>query len=55
MTDDTILTIEELANYLKVSKSLIRNLVGKGEIPHFKLHRRILFRFIDIKEWINEQ
>ena len=55
MENDTILTINDLASYLKVSKSLIRNLVAKNEIPYFKLHRRILFRFSDIKEWINEQ
>lgn len=55
MDDNCILTINELSLYLKVSKSLIRNLVTNGEIPYFKLHRRILFRFKDIKEWINEQ
>lgn len=55
MDDNTILTINDLSNYLKVSKSLIRNLVAKEEIPYFKLHRRILFRFKDIQEWINEQ
>ena len=55
MEDNTILTINDLSNYLKISKSLIRNLVSKGEIPYFRLHRRILFRFKDIREWINEQ
>ena len=52
MNDDTILNITDLSNYLKVSKSLIRNMVTNGEIPYFKIHNRILFRFGIIKEWI---
>ncbi len=55
MEDDTILTISELATYLKISKSLIRNMVSKGEIPYFRLHRRILFKFKLIKDWLDEQ
>lgn len=52
MSDDTILNISDLSDYLKVSKSLIRNMVANNEIPHFKIHNRILFRFGIIKEWI---
>lgn len=55
MNDDAILTIKDLADYLKVSKSLIRNLVLNEEIPYFKIHRRILFRLSDIKIWINNK
>lgn len=55
MQEDKILTINELSLYLKISKSLIRNMVANHEIPHFRLHRRILFRFNDIKEWVETQ
>lgn len=55
MDDNTILTIPELAKYLKVSNALIRNMVANGEIPHFRVHRRILFRFSVIKDWLNEK
>ena len=55
MTDDEILTISDLSEYLKISKSLIRNMVSNGEIPYFRLHRRILFKFSLIKKWLDEQ
>ncbi len=55
MNEDSILTISELSDYLKISKSLIRNLVSNGDIPYFRIHRRILFKLNDIKEWIEMQ
>lgn len=55
MNDDTILNISDLSKYLKISKSLIRIMVSNGEIPYFKIHNRILFRFGIIKEWLSNK
>lgn len=55
MESKTILTVNELAEYLKISKSLIRNMVRDGEIPYFKIHRRILFKLDLINKWIERK
>lgn len=52
MKNNIILDISELSEYLKISKSLIRNMVRDGEIPYFKIHRRILFKLDLINKWI---
>lgn len=53
MAEDKIMNINELAEYLKISKSLIRNMVANGEIPHIRIRKRILFSFSEIKEWLD--
>lgn len=35
--EDPILTIPEVARYLKISKSKIYSLVAREEIPHLKI------------------
>ncbi len=42
--EDPILTIQEVARYLKMSKSKIYNLVSKKEIPHLKIGRNVRIR-----------
>jgi excisionase family DNA binding protein len=54
-TENEILTIPEVANFLKISKSKIYNLVAKKEIPHLKIGRNVRIRLADLDEWIKKQ
>ena len=52
-TDD-VLTIEELANYLKISKSTLYKLVREGKIPSQKIGRHWRFLKDGIDHWLDE-
>ncbi len=53
--EDPILTIPEVARYLKISKSKIYNLVSKKEIPHLKIGRNVRIRQTDLQMWMEKQ
>lgn len=53
--EDPILTIPEVARYLKVSKSKIYELVSKKEIPHLKIGRNVRIRQVDLQVWVEKQ
>lgn len=53
--EDPILTIPEVARYLKMSKSKIYNLVSKKEIPHIKIGRNVRIRQADLQMWVEKQ
>lgn len=53
--EDPILTIPEVARYLKISKSKIYNLVSKEEIPHLKIGRNVRIRQADLQIWMEKQ
>jgi excisionase family DNA binding protein len=44
--------LEQLASYLKVSKSAIYKLTSTKEIPHYKNGHKLYFKKSDIDEWI---
>jgi len=48
------LTIEELAEYLKLADQTIRQLVLNHEIPFHKINEAIRFRVSEIEMWIDE-
>ena len=50
--DDEILTLDEVAAYLKAGKRTVYRLAQKGEIPAFKLGGTWRFRKADMKRWI---
>ena len=54
-SEDTILTIPEVARYLKMSKSKIYDLVSKKEIPHIKIGRNVRIRQTDLQIWMEKQ
>ena len=54
-TDSTIMTIGELANYLKVTERTIYRLAGSKRIPSFKVGGSWRFSKVDIDKWIAEQ
>lgn len=50
--DDDILTLDEVAAYLKAGKRTIYRLAASGEIPAFKLGGTWRFRKADLERWI---
>ena len=51
---ETYLTIEELADYLKLAQQTIRRWVLNREIPYHKIKKVIRFRVSEIEKWIDE-
>ena len=49
-----VLTIEELAIYLKISKSTLYKLVREGKIPSQKVGRHWRFLKKSIDRWLEE-
>jgi excisionase family DNA binding protein len=49
---ETYLTVEELAEYLKLNKQTIRRWISKQEIPFCKVKNAVRFRLSEIEEWI---
>ena len=50
-----VLTIEELAAYLKIPKSTLYKLVREGKIPSQKVGRHLRFLKGAIDEWLKRQ
>jgi excisionase family DNA binding protein len=50
---ETYLTIEELADYLKLAAQTIRRWVLNREIPFHKIKKVIRFRLSEIERWID--
>lgn len=50
--DDEIMTIGEIAAYLKISEQIIINLVKDGEIASFKIGEHYRVKKSDIAEFI---
>ena len=54
MAED-ILTIREVADYLKVTERTLYRLVQDGKLPAFKVGNSWRFRRQDLERWISEQ
>lgn len=54
-TDDDILTLDEVAVYLKAGKRTVYRLVTNGQIPAFKLGGTWRFSRRQIEGWIKQQ
>ncbi len=52
---DTILTLEEVATYLKVSERTVKDWVNAGEFPGGKIGNSWRFRRGDIVNWVDKQ
>jgi PTS system nitrogen regulatory IIA component len=55
MTDEDILTIEEVAKYLRVSERTVYDWAQKGEIPSGKIGTVWRFKKSEIEKWVNER
>lgn len=51
--DDPILTVSDVASYLKISKSKIYYLIQRNKIPHIKIQRNVRIRYSDLLEWLD--
>ncbi|MDR0876847.1 MAG: PTS sugar transporter subunit IIA [Treponema sp.] len=55
MIDDEILTIEEVAKYLRVSERTVYDWAQKGEIPSGKIGTAWRFKKSEIEKWVNDR
>ena len=55
MSDDDILTLEEVAKYLRVSERTIYDCAQKGEIPAGKIRASWRFKKSEIDKWVNDR
>jgi PTS system nitrogen regulatory IIA component len=55
MIDDDILTLEEVAKYLRVSERTVYDWAQKGEIPAGKIGTAWRFKKADIEKWVNDR
>ena len=55
MTDDDILTIEEVAKYLRVSERTVYDCAQKGEIPAGKIRSAWRFKKSEVDKWVNDR
>ena len=53
--ESDILTIKEVAEYLKVKEKTAYKLVAEGKIPGFKVGGSWRFRKREIEEWIEKK
>ncbi len=54
MTDE-ILTLKEVAEYLKLAEKTAYRLAAEGKLPGFKVGGSWRFKREDIHKWINQQ
>ena len=50
-----ILTVNELAEYLKCSISTVRKMVRNNAVPYFRTSKKINFDKQAIDKWVKEQ
>ena len=55
MIDDSILTIDEVAKYLRVSERTVYDWANKGEIPSGKIGTVWRFKKSEIEKWVNSK
>jgi PTS system nitrogen regulatory IIA component len=55
MAEDAILTIEEVARYLRVSERTVYDWAQKGEIPSGKIGTVWRFKKTEIEQWVNDR
>jgi excisionase family DNA binding protein len=54
MTDE-ILTIQEIAEYLKLNEKTAYRLASEGKLPGFKVGGSWRFKRVDLEKWIEDQ
>jgi len=52
---DEILTVKEVAVYLKLAEKTAYRLAAEGKLPGFKVGGSWRFRKTDLQRWIDEQ
>jgi excisionase family DNA binding protein len=52
---DQILTVKQVADYLKVNERTVYRMATAGKIPAFKVGASWRFKQTDIDQWIEDQ
>ncbi len=52
---DEIITIQELAVYLKLNEKTAYRLASEGKLPGFKVGGSWRFKRVDIEQWIEDK
>jgi excisionase family DNA binding protein len=52
---DRLLTVDELAEYLRVDRSTVYRFIRDGELPYVTVGTRVRFRRIDIEMYLERQ
>jgi excisionase family DNA binding protein len=55
MSDDEIMTIKELAEYLKIAEKTAYRFASEGKVPGFKVGNAWRFHKGDLEKWILNQ
>ena len=55
MPDDEIMTVKELAAFLKIAEKTAYRFASEGKVPGFKVGSAWRFRKSEINRWITEQ
>ena len=54
LLNDSLMTPDEIARYLRVSKSMMYKLVAGSAIPHIHVGRILRFRKSEVDRWMTE-
>jgi len=52
---EPLMTVEDLAAFLRLRRSTLYELVRAGRVPHVRLGRHIRFERSEIARWLTEQ
>jgi excisionase family DNA binding protein len=52
---DPIMTVGEMAEYLKISRSKAYAMVARKEIPHIRIGKNVRIRVTDLIKWLETQ
>ncbi len=52
---DQILTVREVADYLKVNERTVYRMAAAGEIPAFKVGASWRFKFSELEDWMKQR
>lgn len=55
MSDDEIMTVKELAEYLKIAEKTAYRFAAEGKLPGFKVGGSWRFDKKDIQKWIDQR
>ena len=53
--EEKIMTINEVAEYLKISRGTVYNLMEKGDLPFFKVSNLTRFKMSDVIQYVERQ
>ena len=55
MSDEQLMTVEEVAKYLNIHPRTINNMAARGDIPASKVANRWRFRKSDVDAYLEKQ